>query len=179
MGKSLQEKTLSLNHERLTMMGTSGTIQRSLLGVDSKLEQGLKGFRVAPPQKQENRNFVDALGFVPPVDITLARYSGGRASIVGYSLDKSSLEIGMNKVAKIVGFRADSLPDPSLRSQMTSEFGYEIVGYQMVEQMAPHLRASLERVWGMVRYTNFLSQYLLMPEEEAIEKAKAKFGISF
>jgi len=166
-------------HQRLTFAGIAGQMMNQELSAAGQLIRSkCLETEVSPIQLQPRRDFLALFGFSPPLDITLDQYSPLENSIVGYALDRTRLIERMQDIADIIGFTPHSKQDLAIAETWRREFEIEKQTYFWCEQISEHLGQPLERIFGLVRYTSFLTQYMGKDEKIAQEIASQRFGIS-
>lgn len=167
-------------HQRLIFAGIAGQMMnQELSNADQIIRLKYPEMEVSPIQLQPGRDFLALFEFSLPLDITLDQYSPLENSIVGYALNRTRLIEQMEGIAEVIGFTSHYRQDLVVAETWRREFEIEKGTYFLCEQISRYLNQSLERIFGLVRYTNFLTQYMGKDEKMAQRIASHKFGISF
>lgn len=178
MVNEFRDRVAIYEHERLVFAGVAGTMERKLEDVGSELHKRFSNIEIAPLQPQRGRDFLPIMEFETPLDITLDQYNPVENSIVIYGLNKPRILETMEEISSLGGFVPHNPQSHDVRQTWQKELEIEKRTYEMCEQIASALHQPLEKVFGLVRYTNFLMQYLYMGGKDAQRLASKKFGIS-
>jgi hypothetical protein len=166
------------NYEKLHILGILGDLENTLEHVSSLCAN--KNLEFAPVTMSNNNPLLPGIYYPPLVDITIDRFPNKEASMVLYSLDKQKAMDVMREVGEKSGFKLKDLEESFVRG-LVGLTPYEKRVYRQAEVMAGVINSpelGLEKMWGILRYTNFLQTYQGFSEEETLELIAKKFNLS-
>ncbi len=154
--------------------GVLGRLESPLEEIDDvcKTEQ----LEFAPVKVEAQRDFLAGFCFSPIIDITIDKCRNNEASIVAYSLDNDRSAKVIDYIIKKAGFEVQE-PELEFMATVGHEFDIEKHSYDLAEQISGYLNGELEKVWGAIRYINFLQLYRRCPQEESMQTAIKKFEL--
>ena len=172
--QSIDGKLVIFEHKKLCVVGCIGNLRNPLEQFDELYKN--ESIEFAPVRNEENRKFLAAFSFNPVIDITLAQYLR-ESSIVTYSLDKNGSKSFVEDIIKRSGF-IPSEPDKDFIESIGREVSLvETTTYNLCTSISQLLSQDLDKVFGAVRYCNFLKQYRGLSEEDGFRLAKDRFGL--
>lgn len=175
--ENFQRNYTVFKHKRLTVVGLTGTMEL-LTTAGAHIQECFPVLEVAH-QYQQQRDFLAVFCTDPPLDITFDQYSRKRSSILGYALDKEMLCETMENMAQATNFIPHFKQDHGIAQTWKEEFKIEQITYNTCESIAAKTKCPLEKIFGIVRYSNFLHQYKNMRIDQAQKQAHEKFKVSF
>lgn len=178
MGSAFIKGLILYEYKELVFAGITGTMERELYKTGPLISAQYPNIEVSPIQFQSKRRFLALFGDNPTLDITLDQYNPIENSMVGYALNKRRLIGRMGWLSKLIGFVPHQKQDLTVAQTWEREFEIERAGYASYEKLSSLTKQPLEKVFGLVRYTNFLAQYIGKSEEESMKLASKKFNVS-
>ena len=173
--KDLEKGLYSLEWQDLYMAGVFGHIKKSLEAIrDSCINPTYEFIGISSQGLVE---ILAGMRYIPPVDITLIRGNSGDSSIVTISLEKE-------KAIQALEFMASSSdislakPPVGLIRNMDLEMEIEKNNYARTERISGLVPTSQSKAWGLTRHAYMLMRYANVPENESIQIAAEKYGIS-
>jgi hypothetical protein len=176
MEKSLERSIIFYECGKMVFAGVTGAMKRKLDSASALIQTQYSSMEIAPVQLQRGRDFLAIFGFNPALDITIDQYSPAENSIVGYALDRERLVERMEGIAKLIGFIPNLSQSKKVAQTWRQELEIEKVNYTMCETLADVVKEPLEKTFGLVRYGNFLNQYMGKDLEAAHRLTLEKFG---
>ena len=172
-----ESRLVVYKYKQLVVAGVTGTIERKLSHIGPLINERYPDMEIARVQCQPERDFLAMFIFDPPRDITIAQGGVDESLIVGYALDQKELTETIKGIARTIGFIPHRTLDSKVAQIWKREFELEKRTYDSCITISQHFQKSLEAIFGMVGYSNFLRQYNNIEEEEASKLAAQKFGI--
>ena len=165
-------------HKKLIFAGVVGMMKENLSNAGPLIKNKYSDIEVSPIQFQPRRDFLALFGYNPVLDITLDQYSPLENSIVGYALNKDGLLKRMSEISTLIEFVPYPKQDPRVKLTWEKEFEIEKSMYSSCETIAKAIKQPLEKAFGLVRYNNFLVQYMDKSEEAAQKISAQKFEVT-
>jgi hypothetical protein len=175
--RSTDGKFVIWRYDRLRVLGILGILERQLDELEELFKDKSQIFEFAPVKKELGRDFLAAFYLDPPIDFTVVRNLSGESSIVTYSLDEDKSREIIDSFVERSGF-IPRKPDPDFVETIETEFFYlERITYENCLGASVAENIDLERIFGAVRYANFLYSYRKIPFPDSRKKAHEKFGL--
>lgn len=173
--RTVNNNLVTWNYQDLYLHGMLGYLEMPLEAVRGKCKDTMLEF--APVKHKPNRDFLAAFGYQPPIDFTIVRMHDGESSILTYSLNKYVTERVIAKFIQCSSFQPITPKSSFVNDiEMSAEI-IERATYEVVKGLAEAARADFEKVFGMVRYANFLGSYCNVPYLESQRMAAKRFAL--
>lgn len=174
--QTIDDKIVTWEYEQLCVVGTLGHIQTRLEIPRVVYKERKVGF--APIKKEERRRFLAGFYTPIPTDITIVQLTTGTSSsIVLYSLRKPEAKELLQAIVQSTNFRCEEPSESFLQEIKRSIELIEIDAYKACKKLAERKDRDEEKVFGAIRFANFLNQYVGLEQGESIGKAAKKFGL--
>ncbi|PIN89994.1 hypothetical protein COU57_04750 [Candidatus Pacearchaeota archaeon CG10_big_fil_rev_8_21_14_0_10_32_14] len=169
----LIDKAQIFEHERLTMIGIAGTTSTPLNDIEELIRKRYDSAEIAEVQNHEKRDFLATFFTDPVIDLTFDQSNKTDTGIIAYSLNKQTLSKIIDDIASSISF----VPYENQPPYWESGFEIEKLTYGKSELISQVLHQPLEKIFGIIRYANFLSMYNGFPRERAQTLAFKKFDV--
>ena len=174
--RSIEENIILWDYGKLSIMGVLGRFN-SNRSLEDLTELGEMGFDVAPIKKETKRDVLAAIYFNPPIDFTIVKLLyKDFVSVVSFSLNKNEnmeiLKTFMEKARYI-----STEPYKEFIEEIEEGFGAEIAAYHKCILISMKVKCDLERVFGAIRYCNFLHQYKGYSGMESLTMAIEQYNL--
>ena len=178
--EELQGELFAWEYARLAVLGTVGMLERSLQSIEELYADKTKKQQIvfAPVQRQLGRDFLAAFHFEPAIDVTIVRTPEREASVVTYSLDKEVSKKFLVDFVQRTGFVPYiSLPRNFVEMTKSELILIEKSNYNMCTACAELLNVNDDKMFGAMRYANFLHMYNGVSFPESKRMAFRRFGL--
>lgn len=171
----INEQDLRWNYESCWVLARFGHIADTIFERDLASVVGLE---VSHVRRDEKRDFFAAFNIEPIVDITLVRGLAGDTSIVTYSLDRGFSEKTLSSISSAVGLVTTPVPSSFIQDMQNTLDIAETRTYEICRIFSSATGKKFEKVFGSLRYINFLLEYKKMPYSEARKEVLKAYGFN-
>lgn len=178
MDDSFEKGLVVYRHNKLSLVGVTGTMQRQLDVLNPSITRVFPNAEIAPIKRDEDRMFLPFFVPNPSQDITLDQYDLQQNSIVGFTLNEPVLIERMKGLAGAIGFIPHKDKNQRAMDEWRLSFEVEKITYERYRVLADALGQPLDAAFGLVRYTNILRMYYGESEKSAMSIAARKLGVT-
>jgi len=171
-------KRVYLQHEGINTVGISGRFTKPIESIQEAYLNN-KGWIVANTKVQEDRPFVQALHFRPPIAVMVDGVPETNTCFIEASgFEKNKIDKILDELTEIMGMETLD-PHESFAEMLSLGFPVRKTMYNLAKQTATIQGSPAEDIWGAMEYTDILSTHI-NPTSSRIRNsqlASEKYGL--